>query len=79
MVNRLLYFAYGSNLHPTRLGDRAPSVELVGTAVLEGHALRFHKRGADGSGKCNALATGSRLSDAQKFGAIPPWLLTRGS
>jgi hypothetical protein len=53
-----LYFAYGSNLHPLRLGARAPSARLVGRAALPGHALRFNKLGADGSGKCNAVATG---------------------
>jgi len=51
----LRYFAYGSNLHPLRLRERAPSSTPVGVAVLEGYALRFHKRGADGSAKCDVV------------------------
>ena len=58
MNGELLYFAYGSNLHPLRLGERVPSARLLETARLAGHALRFHKRGRDGSAKCNALWTG---------------------
>lgn len=53
-----LYFAYGSNLHPRRLAERAPSAVALGPAALEGHAMRFHKRGRDGSGKCDATWTG---------------------
>lgn len=54
-----LYFAYGSNLHPLRLGRRTPSRRLLGVAQLTGYALRFHKRSdADGSAKCNVLSTG---------------------
>jgi len=53
-VNRL-YFAYGSNLHPFRLAERAPSSTLVGTTVLPAHALRFHKRSVDGSAKCDVV------------------------
>ena len=56
-----LYFAYGSNLLRSRLqaGDRAPSAELVSAAIARGYALRFHKRGADGSGKCDLHETGA--------------------
>jgi hypothetical protein len=53
----LMYFAYGSNMCTRRLCARVPCT-LVGAAALPGHALRFHKRGRDGSGKCNALHTG---------------------
>lgn len=55
-----LYFAYGSNLFTARLRteDRAPSAEKVATARLTAHALRFHKKSIDGSGKCDAYATG---------------------
>lgn len=49
----MLYAAYGSNLHPSRLKERTPSATLVGTAFLEGWSLHFHKRGKDRSGKCN--------------------------
>jgi hypothetical protein len=54
-----LYAAYGSNLHPARLGERLPAAELLGTARLEGWSLAFHKRGRDGSGKCSIRPGGS--------------------
>lgn len=68
MTTTLLYFAYGSNLHPLRLGQRAPSSRTVAPGVLAAHALRFHKRGADGSGKCNAYCT-DRSAD-RVYGAL---------
>lgn len=49
------YFAYGSNLHPARLAARLAAPRLLGTARLDAHILRFHKRGRDGSGKCSLL------------------------
>lgn len=49
----ILYFAYGSNLHPARLAARLASPRLLGAARLDEHVLRFHKRGRDGSGKCS--------------------------
>ena len=57
-----LYFAYGSNLSTARLrqADRAPSARRIGTGSLSGHVLAWHKRGADGSGKCTICATGNR-------------------
>jgi hypothetical protein len=61
-----LYVAYGSNLHPLRLAERTPSCRAVGVATLVGYELRFHKRSLmsdDGSGKCDAYATG-RPEDA---------------
>ncbi len=33
--------------------------KALGIATLPGHALRFHKRSMDKSGKCNAFATGN--------------------
>lgn len=53
------YFAYGSNLHPLRLLERVPSANLVGPVQQSRHRLAFHKRGQDGSGKCNLFSTGS--------------------
>lgn len=48
------YAAFGSNLHPTRLQIRVASARLIGTSLLGGHSLKFHKRSSkDGSGKCN--------------------------
>lgn len=55
----ILYYAYGSNLHPERLGARIPSSRLLGTAQLRGYQLLFHKLGADQSAKCNALYSGN--------------------
>ena len=52
------YAAYGSNLHPFRLKERAPSAELKGTSFLRGWALRFNKRSHDESGKCNIVGPG---------------------
>ena len=54
----MYYFAYGSNMLYARLARRVPSARPLGAARLHGHVLRFHKHGADGSGKCNAFATG---------------------
>ncbi len=53
-----LYFAYGSNMSTKRLWDRVASARLFGNGQLEHHALRWHKRSLDGSGKCDAEATG---------------------
>jgi hypothetical protein len=46
------YAAYGSNLHPLRLGQRTPSARLLGTERIAGYVLRFVKRSLDGSAKC---------------------------
>ncbi|MEZ5524846.1 MAG: gamma-glutamylcyclotransferase family protein [Pseudomonadales bacterium] len=58
-AEQILYYAYGSNLHPERLGARIPSSQLMGVAELSGYQLLFHKRGADQSAKCNALYSGN--------------------
>ena len=57
----MLYAAYGSNLHPDRLNERVPSARLCGSGVLEGWGLRFHKRGQDGSSKCDMVPTSETL------------------
>lgn len=54
-MEKIKYAAYGFNLHPIRLLDRVPSAKLLGKGILEGKALRFHKRSKDGSGKCNIV------------------------
>jgi gamma-glutamylcyclotransferase len=51
-------FAYGSNLCLERMAERAPSARVVAVGELAGHSLRWHKRGRDGSGKCDAFANG---------------------
>ena len=62
------YFAYGSNLHPIRLMERAPSANLVDVVELRKYCLNFHTRSNDGSSKCNMVHTGFE-SDVI-FGAI---------
>lgn len=58
----LLYFAYGSNMHPGRLRTRLGSAFAVDTARLTDYRLVFHKRGADGSGKGDITpATGEEV------------------
>lgn len=52
-MESLLYFAYGSNMSTRRLRRRVPSARVVGTALLPGHRLAWHKKGSDGSGKCD--------------------------
>lgn len=53
------YFAYGSNLLARRLLARVPVQADLGLHRLDGHAVRFHKRGRDGSGKGDLVRTGS--------------------
>ena len=58
------YAAYGSNLHPLRLGRRTPSARHLGPAYLSDWGMYFHKRSdVDGSGKC----TISRGSEGVHF------------
>jgi gamma-glutamylcyclotransferase len=52
------YLAYGSNMLPHRIELRLGRCASLGVASLQGYALRFHKRGRDGSGKCDAFETG---------------------
>ena len=54
----MLYFGYGSNLLAARIERRLGPCEWLGAASVGGYALRFHKRGGDGSGKCDAFRTG---------------------
>ncbi len=57
-MTTLNYLAYGSNLFPARLAARIAIRSVVGIVSLDNTRLIFHKRGADGSGKCSLL-TGS--------------------
>ncbi len=52
-MSAIRYLAYGSNLYPPRLSARLTDIKVLGVATLPGWSLRFHKRGADGSGKCD--------------------------
>ena len=51
------YFAYGSNMSSERLRARVPSARARGRGRLPCHALRWHKLGRDGSGKCDVVPT----------------------
>ena len=53
-----LYFAYGSNMSSERLRERTPSARFVAIARLPRHVRRWHKKGRDGSGKCDVVETG---------------------
>jgi gamma-glutamylcyclotransferase (GGCT)/AIG2-like uncharacterized protein YtfP len=58
-LGTFLNFAYGSNMSSARLRARTPSARVVAIGELEGHSLRWHKRGEDGSGKCDAYPVAS--------------------
>ena len=57
-MTKLHYFAYGSNLHPLRLQERAPSACVIGVVEAKGRKLTFSKRRKDQSGKCNCFESG---------------------
>ena len=46
------YFAYGSNLLPSRIQQRLGPIVSIGNAILIDHQLNFSKVSIDGSGKC---------------------------
>lgn len=56
--DRITIFAYGSNMRSSRLQARTPSATPLGIGRLKRHALRWHKAGRDGSGKCDVEHTG---------------------
>ncbi|SEH31156.1 gamma-glutamylcyclotransferase family protein [Magnetospirillum fulvum] len=41
---RLLYFAYGGDMHPDQIGERCEAAELVCRARLQSYRLAFHGR-----------------------------------
>lgn len=50
------YFAYGSNMLPSRLLGRCPSAKAVGLGVARAWSLKFSKISKDGSGKATLVA-----------------------
>ena len=64
----VLNFAYGSNMSRARLEARVGACRSLGAARLDAYVLRYHKRGRDGSGKCDAYYTGA-LTDAM-YGVV---------
>ena len=63
-----LYFAYGSNLLPSRLENRVGPFETVGIASCSGYSFAFHKIGKDGSGKGDMYL--AVQPEAQVFGVV---------
>lgn len=61
-------FSYGSNMLAERLRARIGHIDIIATGYLCGRALRWHKLGKDGSGKCDAFKTG-RTQD-QLWGVV---------
>ncbi|MCG5549439.1 gamma-glutamylcyclotransferase family protein [Halorhodospira halochloris] len=59
MSEKLVYFAFGSNMHTPRLQQRVPSANPIGKAFLPERELAFRKQGVDGSAKCDAKWTGN--------------------
>ena len=54
-MHTLHYLAYGSNLFPPRLAARIAIHGVAAVVPMADTQLVFHKRGADGSGKCTLL------------------------
>lgn len=53
-AGRVVYFAYGANLHPGWLQRRIPDARLLGAGALPGYRLEFRKRGRDGAARSDA-------------------------
>lgn len=53
----MLLFAYGSNMCGGKLALAAKGASFVDIAILVRHALRFHKKSDDKSGKADAYFT----------------------
>ncbi len=68
MVDKIFYFAYGSNLCRSRLHARIGHSPVIGVAALLKHRLAFHKNGQDGSAKCDAFYTDN--DDDLLWGAV---------
>lgn len=56
-TSRLLYFAYGANMHPALMGNFALSAELKGIAMLPKFRLAFSLAGRHGDARCNIEKT----------------------
>ena len=54
-MKTVLNLAYGSNLHRARIEARVEIQAVLGVVALPDWGLRFHKQGADNSGKCNLI------------------------
>lgn len=86
---RVVYFAYGANVHPAWLRRRVPDAELIGPGLLPGYRLAFRKRGRDGAARSDACPSdepgaglpgalyGMRAADLQRLGAAGAGYLAR--
>jgi len=59
-MNKLYYFAYGSNMDVEQLKERSKKISdtkflVVGVALLPKYSLKFNKKSKDGSGKANIV------------------------
>ncbi|HJO94768.1 MAG TPA: gamma-glutamylcyclotransferase family protein [Victivallales bacterium] len=52
---KIIYFAYGSNMLHSRLQKRVPSAIPLGVAKLDNYSLVWHKESKDGSAKCDII------------------------
>lgn len=57
-MTKVLYAAYGSNLHPARISARLKSPTLAGVGYVSDRGFRFHKKSKDGSGKGSLIEVG---------------------
>ena len=60
----MLYFAFGSNMLPSRLQRRCPAATVVTPAIAHGYRVAFDKLSEDSSGKANLIAGDARDSAA---------------
>jgi len=44
-VSRQNYFAYGSNMNPTQMGERCPAAIALGVVILRGWDIAINERG----------------------------------
>lgn len=55
MKEKILYFAYGSNMSSQRFMRRIESAKAIEIAYLKDRKVLFNKQGVDGSGKANLI------------------------
>lgn len=70
-MKQILNLAYGSNLWRARIAARVNIATVYGTLVMPGWGLRFHKRGSDGSGKCNLIQSPQETAYGIVYGYSP--------
>jgi gamma-glutamylcyclotransferase len=66
--DKIITFAYGSNMPAARIRARCPTATALGVAELHGYELRWHKVSNDGSGKGDIVQ--SDAEGASVFGVL---------